>query len=63
MRRHFENFRPVFQGDFEGFLRYAVEHSKCNQYAVNHYKHCASDYVFDGDIGAYHRDLERWSNE
>lgn len=36
MRCHFESFRAVFEGDFEVFLHYAVEHSGCDTRAVQH---------------------------
>lgn len=57
MRRYFETFRPIFQNDFEGFLRYAVEHSGCDRYAKEHFKHSNAGYIFDGEIKAFERDM------
>ena len=36
MRRHFEAFRHVFQNDFKGFLRYAIENSSCDRFAIKY---------------------------
>ena len=63
MRRHFEAFRPVFQNDFEGFLRHAVEISGCDRYAVEHFKHSAAGYIFDGEIEAFEREMDQWAME
>ena len=58
MRRHFEAFRLVFQNDFEGFLRYAIENSGCDRFAMEHFKHSAAGYIFDGEIEAFERELD-----
>lgn len=57
MRRHYESFRGVFEGDFEGFLRYAVEHSGCDRFATEHFRYSACGYIFNGDIEAFERSL------
>ena len=57
MRRHFEAFRHVFQDDFEGFLRHAIENSGCDRFAVEHFRHSAAGYIFDGEIEAFERGL------
>ena len=58
MRRHFEAFRHVFQDDFEGFLRHAIENSGCDRFAVEHFRHSTAGYIFDGEIEAFERELD-----
>ena len=57
MRRHFRRLRPQFEGDFRGFLWHAIEHSGCDRAAVQHFRHCAGGYQFEGDIEAYYQEL------
>lgn len=59
MRRHFESFRTVFQGNFEGFLRYAIENSRCDRFAMEHFRYSDAGYIFQGDIEAFEQELER----
>jgi hypothetical protein len=61
MRRHFRSFRHLFQGDFGGFLQFAVAHSSCDTKAREHFRHAASGYKFDGDYEAFQEELEQWS--
>jgi transposase len=64
MRRHWRSLRPQFQGDFEGFLRYAVNVSGCDRFAKEHYRHaCNGWYRFEGDYEALQRDLDAWSRQ
>lgn len=63
MRRHFEAFRHVFQNDFEGFLKHAIDVSGCDRFAVEHFKHSTAGYIFDGEIEAFERDLEHLTME
>lgn len=60
MRRHFESFRPVFQNDFEGFLRYAVEHSGCDRFAKEHFRYSDAGYIFNGELEEFERELSEW---
>ena len=60
MRRHFEAFRHVFQNDFEGFLRHAIDHSGCDRYAVEHFRHSPAGYIFDGEIEAFEQGIDHW---
>lgn len=60
MRRHFKTFRPVFANDFKGFLRYAIEHSGCNRFAVEHFRHSSARYIFNSDIKAFKQQLLEW---
>ena len=46
-----------------GFLQYAIDCTECDQFAIQHFKHAAGEYVFEGDYEALERDLERWSLE
>ena len=63
MRRFFEAFRHVFQDDFEGFLRYAVENSGCDRFAVAHFRHSPAGYIFNGEIEAFEREMGQWLGE
>ena len=63
MRRYFRRLRPQFEGDFGGFLWYAIEYSGCDRAATQHFRHCAGGYQFEGDVEAYCRELTRWAEE
>ena len=63
MRRHWRRLWPLFQGDFGGLLRYAIDHSQCDQFARQHFKHAAGGYIFEGDYEALEHDLDAWSWE
>ena len=53
MRRHFEAFRHVFQNDFEGFLRYAIDNNDYNRFAIKHFRHNITEYIFKKEIKAF----------
>ena len=57
MRRYFKAFRHVFQDDFKGFLRYVIENSRCNRFAIEHFRYSATSYIFNGEIEAFKRGL------
>jgi len=61
MRRYFRLFREQFQGDFRGFLQYAIEQSGCDKKAREHFAHVAGGYKFEGDYEAFQQELEAWS--
>ena len=63
MRRHFRRLRPQFEGDFGGFLWYALQHSGCDQAAQQHFRHSAGGYQFEGDLEAFQRELTYWADE
>jgi hypothetical protein len=56
MRRHFQSFQHLFQGDFGGFLQFAVAHSGCDTKAREHFRHTVSGYKFNGDYEAFQVD-------
>ena len=58
MRRHFRSFRHLFQGDFGGFLQFAVAHSGCDTKAKEHFQYAASGYKFERDYKAFQEELE-----
>ena len=58
MRRHFETFRYVFQDDFEGFLRYAIDYNNYNRFAMKHFKHNAVEYIFEGKIKTFEQRID-----
>ena len=57
MRRHFEAFKPQFEGDFEGFLRYTLEHSRYDRFVKEHFKYSDTGYIFDGKIEEFERTI------
>ena len=59
MRRHFEAFRSVFQNDFEGFLRYAIDKNDYDRFAIKHFKHNIIKYIFENEIKAFERDINQ----
>ena len=59
MRRHFEAFRPVFQDDFEGFLRYAIDVNDCDRFAIKHFRYNTAEYIFKDEIKAFERDINQ----
>ena len=64
MRRHWRNLQSQWQGDFDGFLRYAVNVSSCDSYAKNHFRHASNDlYRFEGDYEAHLRELDAWARQ
>ncbi len=60
LRRHLRVLRPIFQGDFGGLLRHAIERSRCDQYTVEHFKYAAGGYIFEGDYEAIRKQLDQW---
>jgi hypothetical protein len=63
MRRHFWQMRHIYQGDFGGFLQYAVEQSGCDKKAKEHFHHAAGGYKFERDYEAFQQELDAWSLE
>ena len=59
IRRYFESFRTVFQGDLEGLLRYAIENSGRDRFAVKHSRHSAAGYILQDDFEAFEQELEK----
>ena len=59
MRRHFEVFRSVFQNDFENFLRYAIDMSDYDRFAMKHFRHNEIKYIFEGEIKTFERDINQ----
>jgi transposase len=57
MRRHFRQLRHVYEGDFRGFLQYAVEQSGCDKKAKEHFRYAAGGYKFEGDYKAFQQEL------
>lgn len=50
VRRYFHELWPLFQGDFDDFLRYAVRRSRCDRFAKKHFRHSVGGYIFEADI-------------
>ena len=63
MRKHFTWLRHAFEGDFKSFLEYSIEHSGCDKKAVEHFRHSADGYKFEGDYEAFQRELEVWRDD
>lgn len=58
VRRHFDTLWPVWEGSFGDFLSYAVERSRCDRFAKEHFKHSAGGYLFEADIRQIEEDIE-----
>jgi len=63
IRRHHRHLQYIYEGNFEGFLQYAIEQSGCDKYAEEHFHHAADRYKFEGDYEAFIQELEKWSLE
>jgi len=48
-RRYFDYLWPQFDGTFGDFLRYAVNRSRCDRFAREHFRH-AGGYIFEADV-------------
>ena len=59
VRQHFHLIWPTFQGSFGEFLRYAVIRSRCDRFAVEHFRHSNGGYIFQADIQDYEARLSR----
>ena len=59
MRRHLREIRPYFEGNFGGFLEYAIEHSGCDKKAKEHFRHSAGGYRFEGDFEASRQTVQK----
>lgn len=57
-RQHFESYWPLFEGDFERFLRWAVEKSQCDRFAVEHFHFSAGGYIFEGELETFYENLK-----
>ena len=61
MRKHLVYLRDAYKGNFEAFLRYAVDQSGCDRNAVGFFKHsCEGGYKFEGDLEAYMKELDNY---
>ena len=58
MRRHFKTFRHVFQNDFEGFLRHAIDNNDYDRFAMKYFRHNAAEYKFEGEIEAFEQGID-----
>ena len=59
MRRHFGSFWHLFQGDFGGFLQFAITHSGCDTKAKEHFKYTAGKYKFEENYEAFQEIFEQ----
>jgi len=61
MKRYFESLRTRFKGDFGGFLRFAIQESRCDRFTIEHFSFCTGGYIFKGDYETLQRELDEWS--
>ena len=59
IRRYWRGLRDSYP-NFGDFLQHAIEESRCDRFDVEHFKHAGGRYLFDGDIEAFHRELEQY---
>ena len=58
VRRRFHKLWPRFEGLFGDFLIIAVQLSRCDRFAVAHFRHSGpGGYVFEEDIEAFYKQL------
>ena len=58
IRRHFTESWPLFEGNFEDWLKYAIKRSKCDTYATQHFKHSTyGRIIFEVDMQEINRQL------
>ena len=62
IKRHFWELRPQFEHDFGSFLKFTMENSRCNRFAVEHFRHSAVGYRFEGDYKALLRELQHYED-
>lgn len=58
VRKHFDTLWPAWEGSFGDFLRYAVQRSRCDRFAIEHFTHSAGGYLFEADISQIEEDIE-----
>ena len=58
MRRHFDTLWPLWEGSFGDFLKYAIQRSRCDRFAREHFQHSAGGYLFEADIKLLKRRLK-----
>ena len=58
VKRHFHETWSNFESDFETFLSYAITRSRCDRFAMKHFKHIAYERLrFQDDIHAFNARL------
>lgn len=58
IRRHFKDYWPSFEGDFGEFIQWAVQRSRCDQFAMEYFRFGPAGYVFEGDLDAFETRLQ-----
>ena len=58
IRRHFNEYWPTFEGNFGQFIQWAVQKSRCDRFAVEHFRYSAGGYIFEGDLEAFEIQLQ-----
>ena len=53
MRRYFKTFRHVFQNNFKEFLKYIIDVSDYDRFAIKYFKYSTAGYIFDDEIEAF----------
>ena len=58
IRRNFGRLFIAFRNDFEAFLRFALQHSRCDQHARAHFKNTPNGgYIYEANIEAFEQEL------
>ena len=58
IRRHFNDYWPTFDGNFGEFIQWAVQRSRCDQFAIKHFQYSAGGYIFEGDLEEFETQLQ-----
>lgn len=58
VRRFFQEMWPQFGGSFGDFLRHAIQRSRCDRFAVKHFRYSTyGRIVFEADVQEFNRQL------
>lgn len=57
IQKHQHQIWPYWDGDFGSYLRYAIKRSRCDRFAIAHFRHSAGGYIFEADVERFRRQL------
>ena len=57
IQKHQREIWPYWDGDFGSYLRYAIKRSRCDRFAVAHFRHSAGGYIFEADLEEFNNQL------
>lgn len=54
----FLEYWSTFEGNFAQFIQWAVQQSRCDRFAVEHFRHSAGGYLFEEDLEVFETQLQ-----